>query len=80
MKCQFCGREFTRLVNKNMHEKYCKKNDGEEKTNNKPNNKPSTKNIKCEHDYILLDDRISSHRNAISQGYNCFCSKCKELD
>lgn len=74
MKCKYCGREFTRMVNKNMHEKYCKKNEDINKDNNKDNNKYA-----CNHDFILLNDMIATHRQAISQGYNAYCSKCKEL-
>jgi hypothetical protein len=74
-KCQFCGREFNRLVNKNMHEKYCKKSE----VTNKYNNKSNDKKISCEHDFVLLNDRIATHRQAIAQGYNAYCSKCKEL-
>jgi len=86
IKCSICGREFTREVNKNMHEKYCKNTD---KNTNDTNKKITNKKIinkeiinkknGCEHNYILLDDRIETHRQAKKSGYNAYCSKCDEL-
>jgi len=79
MKCQYCGREFARLVNKNMHEKYCKKGENINNNNNDNNNDNNKKEKNCKHDYVLLNDRIPTHRQAISQGYNAYCMKCKDL-
>jgi hypothetical protein len=73
-KCQFCGREFSRLVNKNMHEKYCKKSDNGNNDNNK-----NEKSKGCEHDFVLLNENIPNQSQAISQGYNAYCKKCNEL-
>jgi hypothetical protein len=82
-KCSICGREFARLVNKNMHEKYCKGKKPIEKTKkiNKiiSNLDDNTNNNKCEHDFVLLNERVENQRQAISQGYNAYCKKCDEL-
>jgi hypothetical protein len=80
MKCQYCGRDFARLVNKNMHENYCKKNTNEDKQNNNDNNIIINKKEKtCIHDYVLLNDNVPNQHQAISQGYNAYCKKCNEL-
>jgi hypothetical protein len=87
IKCQYCGREFTRVVNKNMHERYCKANkniNNTNKINNKnenntnKNNENTTTN-KCDHDFVLLNENVPNQRQAISQGYNAYCKKCNEL-
>jgi cytidylate kinase len=74
MKCKYCGRDFARLQNKSLHEKYCKKNENIDENIDK-----KIKSKVCIHDYVLLDDRFGTHRQAISQGYNAYCIKCKEL-
>jgi hypothetical protein len=74
MKCTFCDREFTRKVNLDMHEKFCKS-----KKNDYVPNKGIKKVEKCEHDFILLNEKIPSHATAIRNGYNAVCSKCNEL-
>jgi hypothetical protein len=83
-KCSVCGREFSRVVNKNMHEKYCKGIKKEEKiikksSNNKTNNNTNTNNNKCEHDFILLNEKIENQRQAMVRGYDAYCKKCSEL-
>jgi hypothetical protein len=78
MKCKFCGREFTRLVNKNMHEKYCKKGNNDEVID-KVNKKINDDSKECKHDFVLLNEKIENQRQAISQGYNAYCKKCNEL-
>lgn len=74
MECRFCNRKFTRKVNLDMHEKFCKS-----KKNDLIVNKKIRKIEECEHDFVLLDERIPTHNQAINNGYNAVCKKCNEL-
>jgi len=79
IKCDKCGREFNRISNKEMHEKFCK---GVKNTDNKDKDKKDIKDNKDNHihEFILLNPRYPSQRKAIENGFNLVCKSCKELE
>jgi len=77
LKCNFCNREVKNQGAKNLHERACTKNpaNNENKNENKVISSPTH-----EHKFILLNPNISTHRKAIADGFNIYCTICNELE